>query len=300
MRRSPILYGAALAVLLLLIPFMGNRRVTSTLPSGTLTCLLPAKDTTFQRYLVDVFARDNALEFRFLTADWPLDSLLSGAVDLMIVSNREEQDGISFSPAFTDGTVWAVRSDETEVILRINRWVTELTSSHHFNQMQRHRTGEAADMNAISQYDSLIREAADSIDWDWRLLASIIYHESRFNNDAVSPKGAHGLMQIHSSHYTPQELSNPEVNIFVGSRYLQMLKARYEDAGPVESVKFTLASYNMGDTRVRSLVTRARSRGLDDSRWDEVATLLPRGNHTVSYINKVLDTYACYEQLYPR
>lgn len=152
---------------------------------------------------------------------------------------------------------------------------------------------------SISQYDTIIRQAAENIGWDWRLLSAVIYHESRFHNEAQSAKGARGLMQIRSQRYTPEELSNPSRNLYVGTRYLKKLEKRYADTGPVEAIKFALASYNLGDGRVASLVERADTLGLDATRWDSVATLLPKGHHTVSYVNNVLNTYSRYARQYP-
>ena len=157
----------------------------------------------------------------------------------------------------------------------------------------------ALNQDAISRYDGLIRQAADSIGWDWRLLAAVIYHESRFHNEAQSAKGARGLMQIRSARYTPEELADPSRNLAVGTRYLKKLENRYADNGPVEAIKFALASYNLGDARVASLVEQADTLGLNAARWDSVATLLPKGHHTVSYVDKVLSTYSRYARRYP-
>lgn len=171
----------------------------------------------------------------------------------------------------------------------------------HRTLMEKYALGERP-MNpgAISQYDAIIRQAADSIGWDWRLLAAVIYHESRFNNGAQSAKGARGLMQIRSQRYTPEELSNPSRNLSVGTRYLKKLEDRYAATGPVEAIKFALASYNLGDARVERMVARADTLGLDTSHWDSVASLLPEGHHTVSYVNNVIRTYSYYARRYPR
>lgn len=171
----------------------------------------------------------------------------------------------------------------------------------HFWMQRRFFRSKKVDLSAISQYDALIRQAADSIGWDWRLLAAVVYHESRFHNDATSPKGARGLMQIRSNRYTAEELLNPARNLSIGTRYLRKLENRYLDAaGEEEAVKFALASFNLGDGRVEALIARAAADSLDASRWDSVATLLPEGHHTVSYVNNVLNTYAYYSRLYPR
>lgn len=171
----------------------------------------------------------------------------------------------------------------------------------HFWMQKRFLRSKGVNLSAISQYDALIRQAADSIGWDWRLLAAVVYHESRFHNEAASSKGARGLMQIRSKRYTEEELLNPARNLSIGTRYLRKLENRYlEAAGPDEAIKFALASFNLGDSRVESLVAQAAADSLDATRWDAVATLLPKGHHTVSYVNNVLNTYAYYSRLYPR
>ena len=136
---------------------------------------------------------------------------------------------------------------------------------------------------------------------DWHLIAAVVYHESRFHNEAESERGAVGLMQILSSRYSPEYLLEPSNNITVGTRYLKRLQAMYSStaANPTEALKFALAAYNIGEGKVWHLITLAREAGEDASRWDAVAaSQLPKGHHTVSYVEKVLDTYADYYRRY--
>ena len=302
MTRRGLIFAAALSALLLLIPITSSRRITPLPPESTLRCLIPQDDAALQRSLIKKFAQDINIDVHVHSGAWPLDSLLSSATDLMVVSgDTPPPDGVAFSRAFADGTVWAVRADETEALRHINRWITEITASERFNRMQkRYLSGKPVSLTSISQYDRLLKTAADSIGWDWRLLAAVVYHESRFHNEATSSKGARGLMQILSSRYSPEELDNPARNLSVGSRYLHRLEKQYPAANPTESVKFALAAYNLGEGRVASLISQADTLGLDASRWDNVATLLPEGHHTVSYVNNVLDTYQYYSRLYPK
>ena len=152
----------------------------------------------------------------------------------------------------------------------------------------------------LSSYDDLIREMADSTGWgDWRLLASVVYHESRFHNEARSHRGAVGLMQIRSERYTEEMLLDPRTNLRVGARYLKRLENMFPAASPVEAVKFALAAYNLGEGKVLQLVKATEAAGEDASRWDEVAKRLPEGHHTVRYVENVLDTYAVYAKRYP-
>ena len=152
----------------------------------------------------------------------------------------------------------------------------------------------------LSEYDGLIKAVADSAGWDWRLLASVVYHESRFHNEAQSHRGATWLMQINSARYTEEELLDPRRNLTIGTRYLSALREMFPAASPLEKLKFSLAAYNLGDGRLRRLISTAAEAGADTLYWDSVAAFLPQGHHTVSYVDKVLSTYEDYAQKYPR
>lgn len=157
---------------------------------------------------------------------------------------------------------------------------------------------ELGSEEAISPYDHLFKEAAAAIGWDWRLVAAMVYHESRFHNEAHSARGAIGLMQILSERYTEEELLDPARNLAIGTRYLHRLEGMYEAATPLETKKFALAAYNLGEGKVSRLIEKTKARGLDATRWDNVAKELPAGHHTVAYVNKVLDTYFNYIERY--
>lgn len=152
----------------------------------------------------------------------------------------------------------------------------------------------------LSTYENTIRSAAKDSGWDWRLIASIIYHESRFHNEAQSSKGATGLMQIRSSRYSQDTLLIPSVNIAIGTEYLKRLEAMFPAASREDSLKFALAAYNLGDGNIRKLIAQADSAGLDSRYWELVAHMLPDGHRTPAYVNKVLRTYENYCARLPR
>ena len=166
---------------------------------------------------------------------------------------------------------------------------------------ERHTIGGKPLPPGLARYDRLIREAAGKIDWDWRLVAAIVHQESRFNSQARAEDGAGiGLMQINSARYTEDTLLNPAVNLSIGTAYLKRLEHMFPAAGALDTLKFSLAAYNMGDGKVKRLVSRAGEAGVDTTRWDEVATLLPKGHRTVRYVDEILDTYRHYAQVLPR
>lgn len=101
---------------------------------------------------------------------------------------------------------------------------------------------------SVSTYDHWIRAACRRHALDPALVKAVIHAESRFDPQAVSPKGAVGLMQIDP--ITVRELGikdpfNPKNNIDGGVRYLKGLLETFEG-----DQKLALAAYNAGITQV--------------------------------------------------
>jgi membrane-bound lytic murein transglycosylase F len=132
---------------------------------------------------------------------------------------------------------------------------------------------------------------ADSIGWDWRLVAAVIRQESHFNSHVVSPGGAVGLMQIQSGKYSQQTLLDPEQNIRIGTRYLRKLEQMYSAASALDTLKFTLTAYNLGDGKLRQLKADAAARGRDADQWDQVLPLRHKSRH---YVNSILRQFEHY------
>lgn len=100
------------------------------------------------------------------------------------------------------------------------------------------------------KFADLVMKTSDKYSMDWRLVASVMAVESSFNPDAVSDKGATGLMQVMpttAAKYRIQsdELFDPARNIEAGVRHLKWLSNRYP--GELEKV---VAAYNSGEGAV--------------------------------------------------
>jgi soluble lytic murein transglycosylase-like protein len=93
---------------------------------------------------------------------------------------------------------------------------------------------------------ALIRSAAEKHRVPAAFIRSIIAAESNFKCDAISPKGAIGLMQLMPS--TAMEYgadpSIPEQNVDAGTRYLRVLMDKYSRHR--NSLKRVIAAYNAG------------------------------------------------------
>lgn len=163
-----------------------------------------------------------------------------------------------------------------------------------------HNAGELR----LSRYDYLLKKYAARVGMDWRLLAAIVYHESKFNEQALSPMGAKGLMQLRdvaALHFDRPEaqLFDPEENLDLGTMLLDELFEKFRSEGVAEEdiVRFALASYNVGGGALARRRAEADSLGLDPNSWSAVASIFDLEDHsTPAYIDAVEQTYARYCQ----
>ncbi|NND90958.1 MAG: lytic transglycosylase domain-containing protein [Granulosicoccus sp.] len=98
------------------------------------------------------------------------------------------------------------------------------------------------------RYDRLILDIAVEHDVSVSLIKAIITEESCFNNTALSPVGAQGLMQLMPA--TARWLNvndplDPADNLRAGVRYIASLQEQFE------SLELALAAYNAGPGNVR-------------------------------------------------
>jgi hypothetical protein len=100
----------------------------------------------------------------------------------------------------------------------------------------------------LQEFGETIDKASRQFDVDPRLIYSVIKAESGGHPDALSSKGARGLMQLVDSTAADMGVTDsldPHQNIMGGTRYLRQLLDRYDG-----SVKLALAAYNAGPATV--------------------------------------------------
>lgn len=122
-----------------------------------------------------------------------------------------------------------------------------------------------------TEIDAAIDQAASRHNVDPNLVRALVKVESNFNPNAVSRKGAMGLMQLMPQTARQLNLKNPfdpQQNIDAGVRHLKQLLDNYNG-----DVRLSLAAYNAGSGAV------SRNRGI------------PRYSETQNYVRRITNLY---------
>ena len=229
---------------------------------------------------------------------------------------------------FNQKNGWLIRKQSRDLKKVIEKW-QKLSDTEHLQTNLIHKYWEKSPFfalrkvkipkGAISPYDQLFKKYAPLINWDWRLLASVAFHESRFDSQDVSWAGAAGLMQL-----MPRTAENfgldkttkfdAELNIEAGVQYIKSLNLAFRRVeNNEERVKFILAAYNSGPAHILDAMALAAKYGKNPQVWfNNVEYFLLkksepqfyndpvvkygyfRGRETVKYVRNTLDTYSKY------
>ena len=106
-----------------------------------------------------------------------------------------------------------------------------------------------ANPQLMKKYDKIIETAAIKYNVPTDLVHSIIHAESNYNSQAISPKGAIGLMQLMpetAKEYGVKNLYDPKENIEGGVKYLKDLIKLYD-----KKTNLVLAAYNAGQEAIK-------------------------------------------------
>ena len=178
----------------------------------------------------------------------------------VVFVNEGSEPGISGSDASTD-------SGASRKILASTSGVTTAAASRSATPSAPLPVAAQPAKNPPADLDALIQQAAIQHQIDPDLIRAIVRVESNFNPNAVSPAGAHGLMQLIPATARRFGVANPfdpRANLDGGIRYLKHLLGLYEG-----DLQLSLAAYNAGENSV------ARYQGV------------PAYRETQNYIRKV-------------
>jgi membrane-bound lytic murein transglycosylase F len=171
----------------------------------------------------------------------------------------------------------------------------------------------------LSPYDELLKWVGRSNGIDWRLLASLMYEESRFDPEAVGPGGSAGLFQFMPFVWSDlgfEDPHHPGEAAEAGGWYLRWLMDRFADLDLPDRVAMAVASFNVGPRHVSDARKLAERMGLDPDRWvgnvetamlilndPEVAREYPAGvcrcRRAVGYTRRIFRRYLAYTEQFP-
>jgi len=266
----------------------------------------------------------------------------TGEVDYVVCDNNLAkvnqkyfpQLDVSLEIGLSQNMAWAVRKEAKNLLSILNGFFeTEKKSSrlalikdkYYNNQYSNYIVNSEYFVlysEQLSPYDELIKTYSTELNWDWRLLAALIYQESKFNPESKSHRGAIGLMQLMPTTallFGADSVSiyKPATNIEVGVKYLKWLEKKFMPIVPnkEERIKFVLAAYNIGLGHVIDAQLLANKYGKDMTKWDDVKHFLLNkslpefykdsvvqfgyceGVETNNYVSGVIDLYMHYKNV---
>ena len=230
--------------------------------------------------------------------------------------------------SFNQHNGWLIRNENRDLKNAIEKW-EKLAESEQLQSTLKKKYWDQSPFFAlrritipkgsISPFDHLFKKYASTIDWDWRLLAAIAFHESRFDSQEVSWAGAAGLMQL-----MPRTAANfglnrktifdPELNIEAGVQYIKSLNMSFRQVpSKSERINFILAAYNSGPAHILDAMALAKKHGKNPQIWfNNVEYFLLkesepqfyndpvvkygyyRGKETARYVQNALQTFDKY------
>ena len=227
---------------------------------------------------------------------------------------------------------WVVRGNSPKLLGSLNTWLTDkqerfipdLYAKYFLNSKNSYfrSTSPFSSLagNQISVYDEIIKTGAEQLGWDWRLLASLVYKESRFDTVATSYAGAKGLLQLMPvtlERFGVDNPNDPSESLMGGVRYLRYLDKFWMERVPdtSERLKFVLASYNIGHGHVEDAWRLTLKYGENTQAWTSVSKFLElksdpdyyrdpivksgfaKGHLAVNYVKDVMSVFESYKAL---
>lgn len=213
---------------------------------------------------------------------------------------------VSTAVSFHQNLAWAVRKGADSLKAAINEWMLKFKKTRSYALLYNKYFKNPRSVNIvqsefysknggkISYYDDIIKRISEDNEMDWRLLASLIYQESKFHPEVVSWAGAFGIMQLMpetAEEYGIDSLSSVEEQIKAGITHIKSIDKQLpkEISDEEERIKFILASYNVGIGHVLDARRLAEKYGKDPNVWtDNVDYFLLNKSNSKYYTDKVV------------
>lgn len=322
----------------------GSMQIKSTLDMAGKTIHV-VKNSAFAERLRNIESEIgdsiNIVEVENIDSEQLIEQVAHGEIDYCVTDEPVAMINQTYHPAldistavsFPQNMAWAVSTDNPKLLEAINEWISETKGStfhmvlykKYFKDPKTLTRAQSPYLSfkggSISSYDKAIKKYSKTIDWDWRLLAALIYQESRFREDAQSWCGAYGLMQLMpetAARYGIDSTSSAEANIAAGVKYLKWIDKQLVDSvsDKEERIKFVLAAYNIGLGHILDARRVAKANGGNPDVWDNgvdfyllhkseatyynpelVKSGYCRGDETYNFVRDIMERYRIYTTL---
>jgi membrane-bound lytic murein transglycosylase F len=229
---------------------------------------------------------------------------------------------------------FGVRKTSPLLRKRLNAWLEDFMKTSTYNYIKHKYLNMSSYSNKakqeyssisggkISRFDDIIKKVSEKYGWDWRLLAALIYQESRFKTSSESWAGAYGLMQFMPGtgpSYGVYPSSTPEVQIEGGLRKITKDYKQWESIpDSIQRVKFALGTYNAGIGHILDAQRLAVKYGKDPLIWDDNVEVMIknlsspkyyhdevcyygylRGSETYNYVRSIFIRFDEYKSAFP-
>lgn len=306
--------------------------------------------TSYYRTLNQLKAKGAVFTVEAVSEEWDTEGLLQavsrGEIMATVADENILQAAMTYLSGLEEGPIiakndtiaWAIRKNAPILESRMNRFL-----SRHFRIST--KTGKplrSAFLNVLSKkyytdgnevaknvrpvrrvlqsgqlsiYDDMIQKLAESHNVDWKLVASVIAQESRFDPYAESWVGARGLMQImpHVVDSDSLDLFDPYINVNEGINILKQHLQHYSYLDSTNQWALALATYNAGLGHIADARRIVIDMNRDPNKWVNIQDALIklmrhehyrharygfcRGIETVKYVNEVMNRYSTYSAI---
>lgn len=272
-----------------------------------------------QEQLIDRVAQDS------------IAATLADKIVAKVAQTYYPQLDISINAGLPHNMSWALNLRATELLQHVNNWLNHYKKTKAYRRLYtkyfrnkksilRNKEGHTTSNKQLSAYDKYIKKEAKILGWDWRLLAALIYTESRFDASQVSWAGAFGLMQlmpVTARSFGVSHNSPAKKQIVAGRKYIQYLEEEFaKNMTDRKDLKlFVLAAYNCGSGHIADAQKLAEKYGKDKDNWNDVKPYILllsspeyynhkvvkhgyfRGRETVNHVSRIMNLYKSYKNL---
>jgi len=210
---------------------------------------------------------------------------------------------------------WMIRKDSPQFKAELDGWLAKFEKSGQRTDIfARYLKSTKWVKGATSKEDlerfektiELFKKYGDKYEMDYLLLMAQGYQESELRQEARSPVGAIGVMQVMPAtgkDMKTGDITQIEPNIHAGVKFIRAMMNEYyakEPMDPLNKGLFSFAAYNAGPGRIRGLRKLAAERGLNPNVWFNNVELMAAekiGRETVTYVSNIYKYYLAYQMI---